>query len=550
MTGSEVADEGVPLRRLVETLGPAVVRVLSTPGLDGALARDVVVHDPLGPPALRTGDVVLAVGVRPDAVEAAALAEAAGGAGAVALVVRSPDRDLTSLRAVASDAGVTLLVLPAAMRWEQASVLMRNALTAASPSSVGLGEVGDLFGFANVLATRVGGAITVEDSASRVLAYSTSEDDELDGPRREAILGRRVPGTYLDHLRRRGVLRALQTSDEVVELEAAPSLGLRRRLAIAVRADTEVLGALWALEGKVPLQGEAADALRDAARVAAGHLLRAQSAASVLRQHREDVLRHVLEDRVDAAIAAETLGFDPGLPAAVLGVALDSRGRLPADHHAYRRLDELLGGRAMAFRWHVSATLAGTRMLALLPELTGDRDQQELGIRRLAEGLVADAEQAGLRIRVACGPVVPTLHAVAGSTTAVDEVLRCLAANPDRGPVATREDVRALVSVENVLTALAEVPGLWTGPVERLLDYDARRGTDYADTLRAWLDGFGDSASVAAALKVHRNTLRYRLERVTEIAGLRLDDPEERLVAALHLRRAATAVNRGGSAGR
>src|SRR5206468_9220177 len=136
--------------------------------------------------------------------------------------------------------------------------------------------------------------------------------------------------------RRRGVFRALQTSDDVVELEADPDLGLRRRLAIAVRADTEVLGTLWALEGKVRLRGRAADALRDAARVARGHLLRAEGAAAALRQHREDVLRHLLEDRVDAATAAETLGFDPGLPAAVGGIALDSRGRVPADRHAYQ----------------------------------------------------------------------------------------------------------------------------------------------------------------------------------------------------------------------
>jgi sugar diacid utilization regulator len=545
-----LGEEGVPLRRLVETLGPAVVRVLSTPGLDDAFVRDVVVHDPVGPPALQAGDVVLGVGVRPDSPEGVALAQAVGRAGAVALVVRSPDRDLTPLRAAAADAGVTLLVLPAAMRWEQASVLMRNAVTAASPPSGGLGEVGDLFGFANVLAGAIGGAITIEDSASRVLAYSTSDDDELDGPRREAILGRRVPETYLDHLRQRGVLRALQTSDEVVELEADARLGLRRRLAIAVRADTEVLGTLWALEGKVPLREKAADALRDAARVAGGHLLRAQGAASALRQHREDVLRHLLENRVDAATAAETLGFDPGLPAAVIGVALDSRGPLPADHHAYRRLDELLSARAMAFRWHVSATLAGPRMLALLPELTGDGEQQELGIRRLAEGLVADAEQAGLRVRVACGPVVPALGEVGASTAAVDEVLRCLAANPGRGPVASPDDVRALISVENALTALAEVPGLWVGPVDRLLRYDAQRGTDYADTLRAWLDGFGDSAAVAAALKVHRNTLRYRLERIAQISGLQLGDPEERLIAALHLRRAAPAVRRGATPAR
>jgi hypothetical protein len=52
-----------------------------------------------------------------------------------------------------------------------------------------------------VLARAVKGAVTIEDATSHVLAYSTLEDDELDAPRREAILGRRVPMAYLRHLR-------------------------------------------------------------------------------------------------------------------------------------------------------------------------------------------------------------------------------------------------------------------------------------------------------------------------------------------------------------
>ena len=49
MAAISVDRDGVPLSRLVETLGPAVVRVLSTPGLETALAREVVVHDPVNP---------------------------------------------------------------------------------------------------------------------------------------------------------------------------------------------------------------------------------------------------------------------------------------------------------------------------------------------------------------------------------------------------------------------------------------------------------------------------------------------------------------------
>lgn len=529
-------DDGIVLARLVEILGPAVLRVLASPGLDDVLARDVVVFDPLDSPVVRQGDLLLCVGLLASSPEACDVVEAAARAGAAAVVVKSRDADLSLLRETAERIRLTVMVLPTAMRWEQVTVLVRTAISSALSGPGSLTAVGDLFGFANVLARAVKGAVTIEDAGSHVLAYSTLHDDELDAPRREAILGRQVPVTYLDHLRERGIFAALHNTSDVVHLEADAGLGLRRRLAIAVRANAELLGSLWALEGRVPLGPAAEQVLRDAAHVAATHLVRAQSRGSTLQQHREDLLRHLLEDSTDVRMAADALGFNPDLPAAVIGIVLDSRGALPADHHAYRRLDELINARAMAFRWHVASTLSGVRMLSLLPELTGERTQVEPGIRRLASGIAGDAEQAGLRVRVACGPVMGSLADVAKATAVVDQILLCLAHEPARGPVATYDEVRAAVFVSKAVAVLGPLRGLWEGPVRLLVEHDAAHGTDYAPTLRSWLDALGDTASAAAALSIHPNTVRYRMQRITELSGIRLGDPEERLMAALHLR--------------
>jgi hypothetical protein len=530
---------GVSLAQLVEVLGPAILRVLATPGLDAVFARDLVVYDVVDPPVLRPGDIVLGVGLRADSDAACEVVEAAAAANAAAVVVRSGGGELPLLRKTAERVRSTLMVLPAGMRWEQISVLMRHAIAATTSGGEGLMAVGDLFGFANMLARAVGGAVTVEDAGSHVLAYSTLDEDELDVPRREAILGRRVPETYLEHLRERGVSDALRSSEEVVHLDADERLGLRRRLAISVRANEEVLGTLWALEGRIPLGAEAERVLRDAARVAPGHLIRAQNIGATLRQRREDLLRQMLEDTVEVRTAADALGFDADLPAAVIGVALDSRGDLSTDQHAFRRLDELINTRAMAFRWHVASVLTGARMLVLLPELTGERDHVEMGIRRVATGFVTDARQAGLGIRVACGPVMDQLAEVASTTTIVEEILQCLAREPQRGALATFEQVRAALAVENAVRALDPVTSLWDGPVKVLLQHDAERGTEYRMTLRVWLDAFGDTAVAAAKLNIHRNTLRYRIQRISDLSGIRLGDPDERLIASLHLRRVA-----------
>jgi DNA-binding PucR family transcriptional regulator len=65
--------------------------------------------------------------------------------------------------------------------------------------------------------------------------------------------------------------------------------------------------------------------------------------------------------------------------------------------------------------------------------------------------------------------------------------------------------------------------------------YDAESGTEYASTLRTYLDFSRDSAKTSAALSVHQNTLRYRLRRLRELFGIDVDNPEDTVVLWLSL---------------
>jgi len=60
----------------------------------------------------------------------------------------------------------------------------------------------------------------------------------------------------------------------------------------------------------------------------------------------------------------------------------------------------------------------------------------------------------------------------------------------------------------------------WLGD---LMGYDLQ-GTDLVPTLATYLDLGGKYADTKRALSVHRNTLRYRLTRITEISGHDLAD--------------------------
>ncbi|WP_239015546.1 helix-turn-helix domain-containing protein [Streptomyces sp. CdTB01] len=66
----------------------------------------------------------------------------------------------------------------------------------------------------------------------------------------------------------------------------------------------------------------------------------------------------------------------------------------------------------------------------------------------------------------------------------------------------------------------------WLG---QLIDYDTQHTTELVETLSRYFDCGGNYDDAAAALMVHRSTLRYRLQRIREITDHDLADVETRL---------------------
>lgn len=65
----------------------------------------------------------------------------------------------------------------------------------------------------------------------------------------------------------------------------------------------------------------------------------------------------------------------------------------------------------------------------------------------------------------------------------------------------------------------------WLAP---LLDYDARRNSVLIETLSGYLECGGSLEATSKLLTVHRSTLKYRLQRIREISGHDLSEPDTR----------------------
>lgn len=220
---------------------------------------------------------------------------------------------------------------------------------------------------------------------------------------------------------------------------------------------------------------------------------------------------------------------------------------------------------------------ASHRAKPLLPwtELAG---QFEGKLAARFPGILIDHVERSLRAMIPCGPsdddALTALRkmdwgggSVPGASVGVS--------NPCSGARAFARGFEEAESAAEVGALLRGMPGLTAyedlGPyryvldsqekerdrlqqrLERLLEYDARRGAGLLDTLEGYLDHRGNVARTSRALYIHSNTLRQRLERIERLSGIDLEREDWLSLAVAtkvaKLRRMRSAAGKGGADG-
>ncbi|ULE31471.1 PucR family transcriptional regulator [Mycobacterium sp. IDR2000157661] len=516
---------GVTLGRLLLALDATLVGLVRAPrGLDVPVASAALIDSDdvrLGlAPAAGSADAFFLLGL----TDAEALRWLDRHAGTPAAIFAKGPSDAVIARATA--AGIAVVSVDPRARWERLYRLVNHVFEHHRDRVDSWQDSGtDLFALAQSIADRVRGMVSIEDAQSHVLAYSPS-NDEADELRRLSILGRAGPPEHLEWLSQWGIFDALRSSDEVVPVAARPELGLQPRLAIGIhraavdrRRPPEFVGTIWLQQGSRPLSDDAGEILRGAAVLAARIMSRLATAPSTHTLRAQEVLG-LTDGEVDVAAAARELGVVADGRAAVIG--FDT----PAEHG---RLADVLALSASAFRSDASVVSDGSRVYVLLPQTN-----RTASVTSWLRGTVATLHaELGVALRAVIAAPVAGLGAAASARVEVDRVLDSAERHPVAfGEVTSVAEARTAVLIDEIVTMMSAN--------ERLLDPRVRELRDHeptlADTLQAYLDGFGDVAAVAGRLHVHPNTVRYRVRRAEQLLSTSLTDPDVRLLLSLSLR--------------
>ena len=265
-------------------------------------------------------------------------------------------------------------------------------------------------------------------------------------------------------------------------------------------------------------------ALEHGATVLAVELARLRGLADTELRVRRELVHDLLTgtDDESAYLRAEALGYDLGRPhqVAVVEVAESSPAQEEVLHATRRvlrhqRLPCLLG--SMTGTVVIVAAAAGTAAAG------GQAPDGGADWEALRAGIVA--ELGGSRCRIGVGDAYPRPSELSRSLREARLALRMqeASASADRTSVFADLDVLRMLAAVDDLTDVEAFVVKWLGT---LASYDERKHTELVMTLIQYLQHGGGYEATSRALSVHRSTLKYRLQRIRELTGFDLGNPE------------------------
>lgn len=272
-------------------------------------------------------------------------------------------------------------------------------------------------------------------------------------------------------------------------------------------------------------------AVEQGALVVAIEMAKVKAVSVAEKKLRGDLIQAVLTRAIteaDAMSWAERGGFRKTGPFVVLTMQW-----VGSDAPSLRRLETIVNGQLKRQRGRI-IEIARENELVVLYAVGADKGDAEA--ERWAESIQALARGEFPRAHLAIG-IGRQVSQFLGARDSYREASQAMLL--EHRLRHQHPQVFAKLGVYRLLLPLAETPELRAFADEvlgNLLKYNRQDKGNLIETLRMYFRCNGNAVQTARALYIHRHTLLYRLERISSIGALDLDDPETRLEVQLALR--------------
>jgi purine catabolism regulator len=376
-------------------------------------------------------------------------------------------------------------------------------------------EGGGLQEVANLLARLVKRPVTIEDPDLNLLAFAAPISlKDVDPAREESISAGGTPPNIRRFLTESRILNKINQNLRPTVVPAQPQHGMtKERIVAPILVERQVYGYLWLIAGDTPLDESDSMAIERAAMVAALTMLKDMAVQQTEARLQADVISQLLSDDPNSLAVedkANRLGLDLNLPQRVLLIqppekVVPSLRQATKLSHSLNHLSQK----------HIVQPL-GQKFILILP---GDVEAQSV-----CQALLNSLPGA----KIGVGEPAPTLVELSHSHQQASEALKIGLALDNRTAIYHFAQLGFLHWLYQIPPS-ARSSNPYLSRIHTLATEERAARAHLLRTLEVFLDCGGNASETARLLKIHRNTLSYRLKQIELLCNISLTSPDDRL---------------------
>lgn len=374
---------------------------------------------------------------------------------------------------------------------------------------------------------------TIEDANHRLLAYSSHEDG-TDSARIGTIMSQRVPEKVINRLWKERIIPKLMNTDYALRIPEIEEIGLRDRVAIAIRRNTEVLGYIWTLEKNERLSDAELGLLKDAAAAALPLLLKLHRQRKEKEENYQDFFWQLLTGQFKSGedIQKKFTQLHLKMPAQYAVLVFQFEEEIT------RKIEENISyliTTSQKITNHFRVVMRNEVILIVSPHPSQPDEKvfidfisffiSEMKNRFSVEG-----------IKGSSGTVYKNFEK---AETSYQEALRVLQLKdhfPDELAEATHYHQLGIFKYFDAILEKERSSHYEHPAISMLEKYDQHNKTNLLASLEVFIQHDSNVHEAAKKMFIHTNTMSYRLKRIAEISQLDLKNTHEKMAVYLDLK--------------
>jgi len=189
-----------------------------------------------------------------------------------------------------------------------------------------------------------------------------------------------------------------------------------------------------------------------------------------------------------------------------------------------------------AFAWervHALTTMKGNRVVLLAPNLPDIKERLSRVIQKFESDL--SGRYPDIRLHIGIGVSEDNHSDIKKSYRQACQALAASGIGRTKERIISYESLGFLSLLLNI-TDLSVLKNYYMKTLGALIEYDKVNRTDLYQTLETYYENDSDLQSTAQKLFIHKNTLKYRLERIGEILGSNIRTTDDSLCIGVALK--------------